>query len=654
MYLTKVLKEDKGKSIILLIALLWSFSNLIFSTYNYNWPSGDEAWHFSYSERYLNTGETERESVHNYNSTTPSVVLNVLSNKLIKKITDNNNLHKVASRLPNILWYIVLLYACGYLAYLLGGVNLAWWAIFLTSLDPSLNAHAGLIGTDLPFSAISLCLLTAIINYINRPSIISSALLGLIYGLSFLVKYSATFLVLPIALGFIIVFIKKIREKDNPDAIKNLFLISIQLLIAIIFCILIINAAYSFSGVGQSLSIKTWYSKPFLFLLEKFGDTPLPFAIPFLSGFDHQFAAERSWSWNVVILGQHFPNGIWYYFLVNWFFKTTTGVILIFLACLLSIFNILAKVKKINPAWLIIVTTWCVLLFYFSFIFRTQVGLRYAFPCLPLSYIIASGVIVNFWPKISNIKIASAILFIALVELMPYFGNGISFTNSFIIDKKLAYQYLADSNIDWFHNEDKARTEADKKLKNYVYDPIHILPGYNLITLNRLTGVMHNFDQFKWVRDNLTPIAHFEHTLLAFYLSTADFEKYKNQHRTFEEPANARKICIPQYKYQDLNQLPNPIPGLFGSWSQQASLYSGCLEVSEDATFEVNIKGGWSVVGVYPNELDCQGWPGGNGTSLWFKFKKGIHPICAYVNDALKAEWKLIEGKAKFAYRILP
>jgi hypothetical protein len=323
-------------------------------------------------------------------------------------------------------------------------------------------------------------------------------------------------------------------------------------------------------------------------------------------------------------------------------------------ACLLSIFNILAKVKKINPAWLIIVTTWCVLLFYFSFIFRTQVGLRYAFPCLPLSYIIASGIIVNFWPKISNIKIASAILFIALLELMPYFGNGISFTNSFIIDKKLVYQYLADSNIDWFHNEDQARTEADKKLKNYAYDPIHILPGYNLITLNRLTGVMHNFDQFKWIRENLTPIAHFKHTLLAYYLSTTDFEKYKNQHRTFDEPANARKICIPQYNYQDLNQLPNPIPGLFGSWSQQASLYSGCLEVSEDATFEVSIKGGWSVVGVYPNEFDCQGWPGGNGTKLWFKFKKGIHPICAYVNDTLKAEWKLIEGKAKFAYRILP
>ncbi len=643
----------------ILIALVWSLSNIIYSIGMYDWPAGDERWHLSYSKRYYDTGETERASVHNYNSTTPAILLNVLSSELYKKFTGATETSKYAVRIPQLMWYCVLIIGMWVVSNYLMGRNGAWWATFLLLLDPNLNAHAALIGTDVPFAAISMWVLFSILLYLNKPNFKRVILLATVYGLAFCTKYSATFYAVPIFLTFLILF-SNIILSNGPFRIKvgevansklfNLFRLLSQVIVIIVIVTVVVNCAYSFSGSGEVLSGKIWYSAPFKYLSSKFGSVPSIWPIPFLTGFDQQLAVERAWPWNVIFMGKHYPNGVWKYFIYNWFWKTSIGVII--LTCI-SIFKLPVSLwnwRKLKSSWVIIFLTWLVLLCYFSFIFRTQVGLRYAYPCLPLAYLLVAGVVSSSWRTKTQAKIALGIITMAMFDLLPYFGNGISFTNSFIYKKVDAFKYTTDSNIDWFHNYSHSRGLADNLIGDYHDTPGHILPGNNLISLNKLAGVMHNFDQYQWVRDNLKPLMHFEHTHLLYSVSEKQFSDYMANERTYSQGPYAGDICTQGYDYNNIELYPKPV--LEGSWNGPAKLYTGCLEVKEEALIELKVNSGWSSVGTYPNEHNCQGLPVGAGNVLWFRFKPGIHPICANVNDTAEYEWILHEGQANFALRI--
>lgn len=632
------------------IALIWSLSNILYSLSSYDWPAGDEGWHFSYSSRYYETGETERASVHNYNSTTPVVLLNVIIAEAYKKYSGERESSKVVTRLPQLLWYLILLGGVGVTGFYLGKWNLAWWAVFLLLLDPNLNAHAALIGTDVPFTAMSMWVLFSILYYLNHPSVYRATLIGILYGLAFCTKYSATFYAVPIFLTFVLAIGRILFVKGSSSKLLKLGLLFVHSISIVLIVTLIVNCAYSFVGTGEPLEGKIWYSELFKLFVSKFGSVPLPWPLPFLTGFDQQLAVERGWPWNVIILGQHFPNGVWYYFLLNWLLKTTIGVILLVACALLALPLQLLRWREFKGSWIIILLTWLCLFVYFSFIFRTQVGLRYAFPCLPLGYLLIAGFVSGRWSIKIQSNIALFILIIGIYDLIPYFGNCISFTNSFITSKEGAYRYTADSNIDWFHNYKGARDDIGKITQQFQYEPVHILPGNNVFTLNRIAGVMHNFFQYKWVRNNLSPLKHFRHTHLLYSVDNKQFSEFIDAERTFSETGNARTICGPQYEYRDIGEYHNPI--LPGSWSRPVTLYSGCLDVLEEALFEVKVKSGWSAVGLYPHENNCVGWPSGAGSSVWFKFKPGIHPICANVNDTTEYEWILHKGKANFALRI--
>lgn len=634
----------------LMVALVWSLSNILYSLGSYDWPAGDEGWHLSYSKRYYDTGETERATVHNYNSTTPVVLLNVIIAELYKNYSGATEFNKVATRVPQFIWYLVLVLGIGLVGFYLGGGSLSWWAVFLLLLDPNLNAHSALIGTDVPFTAMSVWVLFSILYYLNQPSLYKSALIGVLYGLAFCTKYSATFYVVPIFLAFILAAGRVLFVKGPSSKSFKLSLIVFHSISMVLIVSLIVNCAYSFVGTGEPLSGKIWYSNLFKFLEMKIGAIPMPWPLPFLTGFDQQLAVERGWPWNVILLGQHFPNGVWYYFLLTWLLKTSVGVILLFAYSLCASPSLLLKWRDFKGTWIIIFLTWTSIFCYFSFIFRTQVGLRYAYPCLPLGYLLLAGFVSSRWSVQTQSRVALFVLTLAICDFVPYFGNGISFTNSLLTTKERAYQLIADSNIDWFHNYVGARDDIKKVAKEYQYNPVHILPGNNVFTLNKLAGVMHNFIQYNWVRKNLIPLRHFRHTHLMYYVDNTQFTNFINAERTFSESSNAKIICGQEYEYKNIDEYPHPV--LQGSWSSPRVLYSGCLEVQEEALLEVRVKSGWSTVGLYPRENSCIGWPSGAGNSVWFNFKPGMHPVCANVNDTAEYEWILHKGKAKFALRI--
>lgn len=649
--------RSKYAYILILLALLGSFANVIYSIGSYKWPAGDESWHYSYSQRYFETGETERETVHNYNSTTPVVVLNVLAVKIYERYTGNLIFNKKVARSIQVSWYILLVLGIGVVSYYIASANVAWWSIFLLLLDPNLSAHSALIGSDIPFVSVSMWLLLSIFIYLNKPNIYRAIVVGLLYGLAFCTKYSATFYAIPIFLALLSVASEAILNKTQGGRsfVRTIMKKSLRFLAVIIHGLTIVlmvtgvvNLAYSFAGTGQPLIVKPWYTDIFKYLRDHLGTIPSPWPIPFLSGFDHQLSVERIMPWNVVLLGQHFPNGVWYYFIVVWAVKISLGVIVLTLVALILSPIVLRKWRNFKMPWAIIGVTWLSLFVYFSFIFRTQVGLRYAFPCLPLVYILIAG----FISRTTNFKlqsqIATLIFLMAAFETIPYFGNEISFTNSMIANKTEAYKYVADSNIDWFHNYPSAEAEARESIGEYHLNPPHILAGNNVFALNKLTGVMHNFPQYAWIRKNWKPNKHFQHTLLWYNVDKTKFEEYLDAERTYREPLNASAICDPLYTYKNLNEYP----ALELEGRESPLLYSGCLAVTEETVIEVKIKNGSAIIGTYLKEYNCEGLTAEWGNSLWFKFEPGMHPICAKVK--IKADIDIVQhrGKAKFALRI--
>ena len=132
-------------------------------------------------------------------------------------------------------------------------------------------------------------------------------------------------------------------------------------------------------------------------------------------------------------------------------------------------------------------------------------------------------------------KILLAVGVLVLVEVTPYFGNSLAFTNSLIWDKKDAYRYIADSNIDWGQNEEAARRASAREYPDGHFEPRRVRAGINIIRLNDLVGLYEIYgqgDPHAWVRENLEPQRHLLHTHLVFDISEEDISRMKEARRT--------------------------------------------------------------------------------------------------------------------------
>ncbi len=627
---------------ILAITLVaYALLAVLFQMHSNDWPAGDEYWHYSYSERLIQQGLTERASVHNYNSTTPAMLLNVFGIKIYQLITGEQGFNKFIARLPQIFWLLLLFYSCFQILAKSLNREVKWIVLILLSLDANLLAHASLVGTDLPFAGATAFLLKLSLDYWKNANKSSIAKLGLGLGLAFIAKYSATFLFPPLVL---LILVKNLQQASLFHIVSRFV---IQILVVCFITILIINISYGFLGTGLSFSSRIWYYQAFQNLSSLIPHLPLPLPIDFIAGFDQQLIVERTWKWNGIILGQVLTDGIWYFFILCWILKTPLSLITI---CGVTAFYATKQSKSLfrDPKFVFTGILFVYFLIYFSLIFRVHVGLRYALMCIPLLYLLVAQVFINIKPKKSANLFLFLLTFLAIWEVKPYFGNQLAFTNLLIWPKENVYQWIADSNVDWNQNLTASKLMATSEVKEFVYNPAHILPGYNLISVNQLAGVYRNFSKHQWARENLSPIKHFGYTTMLYNISNNNFEKFLKEDRTYLEPSAAATICHSNYRYYNLEN--GRLPVLQGRWDQ-TKLYTACLIVEEALTVEVKVLGGGGWIGQYPREFNCQGVEAYTGDSLWFKYQPGIHPICTTVSQDLTAEWIVHKGKAKLALR---
>ncbi|MFN8392850.1 MAG: hypothetical protein U0136_21335 [Bdellovibrionota bacterium] len=635
------------------VAIILAFLN----SYLYDWPTGDEYWHFGYSQRMIREGVIERETVHNYNSPTPFVALNVLADQYATNLAITSGFDKVIARLPSVCWFILLLvlsYAVPRYLFRSSDIavpastlrRIATWTALLTCLDQTLLGQGSHIGSDLPFAAMTLVYLAAMERYRRSPELLNAMLVGLVLGIAFNVKYSTTFLAL-----FTIISLPVIRSrqaKDGQAQSRSQLLPSLGHLVTIgLIVTALVDAAYGFREIGLTFSTKAWYSAPFKTLADLIPNIPLPWPLPFIAGFDHQFAAERTWSWSSIVLGKEFPDGVWYYFPVVWLVKSPLPI-LATLALTLCQGMIRCGELKRNRPFMMTFALYSTLLLYFCFVFRTQVGIRYTLMCIPLGYVMAGYILATGLQRAEQAFLSAFLLIGVGIEAAPYVGNTLSFTNSIVTDKAQAYGWITDSNVDWFHNYSRGRALANAKLGNYFFNPRHLLPGDNVFTINSLAGVMRNYSQHAWIRNNLTPSGTFGNTLIWFHADQSTFDRFMNEARTYTQPQYALDICTPDRVYQPLvNGTSTALPG---SWASP-SLYTACLKVSEPTVIQLEVTQGFGAFGSYPDEGNCLGDDAGRGETLWFKLLPGVHPICARISEPATARWTVHQGRVALALR---
>lgn len=591
-----------------------SVGHALWSAWEQGWTY-DEAYHLGWSERFLDTGVTERVSHERFNSKTPIMVPGVLARKALRAagVSDPQVL-RFAARVPSAAWLALLLglvFGAGR-AWL--GTGAAALATSAAALDPNLAAHGSLATADMPYAFAVLATLVCALAFWTRPSGRAAALLGAALGLAFVAKVSA-FLLLP---GTLLVPLVA-----SPAAVTfrpRLRLLAVSAAVAW----LVLCGAYGFREMGRPLAAVAPRSSLFAAAARTLPGLPLPVPAAVVTAFDASLASERR-EWNVVLLGQRHPHGVWYYFAVLWALKTP---VLLLAAQVFGAGRAVARPEVgAQPLVRLLAANLVLIAAYFSLFFRAQIGYRYVLPALPLLALVAAAGLATLPARRPWTALAGVVAAVALVENAVYAGNPLSFTNAAVQPKRLAYRLVADSNLDWGQRRDALSELLAERDWNAVHvDPLHILPGRNVIGVNAVAG-LGDFEQHRWVREHLEPGGHLGHTWLWYEVGGETFNRFLYDTRRRASDALSEELCPPSLDYErrpsdsetplSLRRSPHP-----------DQTWIVCVRVRRDTDFRLRVRQGSLAAGAFVAPGACVATGVVQGQEWWWRLEPGPHALC--------------------------
>ncbi len=622
-------------SILLLLAVSYSLANCVYSAAILD-RTYDEYGHLEWSKRLWQDGVSSRTEKEIYNSKTPITLINGGARILAEKLgIEDQKLLSIILRLATIPWFIGLLLLVFWTCYRSAGWEAAYLATIAVALDPNIVAHASLITVDEAMTFAVVLVTIAYIHTWRKPTTKSAIFFGAALGFALGVKFSSL-LLLALALPLILRALFWPQSDSWQIRVRRILVITIVTAMA---AALVICTIYLFTHVGEPFGQIEFRSETFRSLAASVPNLRLPLPRDFLTGIDICLHHERGRDWNVVILGNWHSEGIWYYFIVLWLFKTPLTLIL-FQALLF--YRLLQNRREILRSdfwhWSYITL---VFLVYFSLLFRTQVGFRFVLMIIPLTWIALTSVAGNARyifnkrkteSKNSNFVVAILILVLGTIgETVGTFGDPLTFSNLLIWPKHHAYKVLADSNIDWGQNHQRIKSHLrDNQISTHL-DPPHFLPGHNTFQLNILTGVLWNFDQHKWLRENLEPKGHYLRTYLHYDIKEADFLRYINEERTYQSLSPGSKLysfCKTQPESVTLGAAE---PLLLEENEAKYNYYNICLKIDEQSDILIETLAGRQEVGVNISGSECKGQEASEGQMQWFRLQEGLHNLCIII-----------------------
>src|SRR5262249_17727584 len=165
-----------------------------------------------------------------------------------------------------------------------------------------------------------------------------------------------------------------------------------------------------------------------------------------------------------------------------------------------------------------LLATAAVLVFMLSFFSRTQIGIRHILPVLVMSVILSGAAFKEFGQASGRKRVfLAACLLFTMISTATYFPHLIPYFNEIVSDRKMAYSYLADSNLDWDQDQwivdEFLRKNPDVKL-----NPDTPVSGRILVSANFMAGVRPLYADY-WLRQRgLKPVAHVGYGHVLFFV----------------------------------------------------------------------------------------------------------------------------------------
>jgi hypothetical protein len=501
--------------------------------------TADEAKHYRYGENIL-VGNSNRFD----DSKMPVSAWNALPARLAGFLPDGalkTWLQKfIVARMMTALFSALVAFVVFTWGRKLYGAAAGLAALALYVFDPNIIAHSQLVTTDIYAAGTILFAVYALWKFAHERTWGNGLLCALLLGLSLIAKYTSIVL-LPL---FVLALVIYDWPQGNPSpqgrgagvresqaAIwKYVGRLVGYFVVAGLVSLLVINLGFlfnrSFTKFGDyqfrsDLLQRVQKDVPALAKLS----VPVPY--PYLEGLDWVYMREQTGFGygRVYFLGQLSENkGFPGYYFVAFLLKEPIATQIIIISALIA-YLLHKKYARFwqNELFPFIPAAFFVL--YFNFFYNTQIGIRFYLVIFPLLYIFA-GSFFEGWQKFTfQQKTASfALLGYLLISTFSYYPHFLTYFNEIVWDRKTAYKYLADSNIDW--------EQGKLYLREYLaehpqtdYAPSSIKPGTIVVSVNDLVGVTAAPAQYKWLRDNFEPDETIANEYLLYHISPQEFDQ---------------------------------------------------------------------------------------------------------------------------------
>ena len=477
---------------------------------------------------------------------------------LPKSVKEDNEIF--FGKLATILVSLVLAIYVFRWARQLYGVHAAFLALCLYILDPNIIAHSRLVTQDL-FSACSLFVAVyyfwRCLKFNQRKDAVWSMIT---FGIAQISRYTAVYLV-PIycilALGFYHQTVIKLVAAQKWELIWSGIKQCCRYVI-LLFCttVLIINLGFSFERTFTKLGDYQFESQAFKSLQSDYSflkALPVPVPYAYLRGLDFGkykqeagFGSGASYLKGQLGLNNDKLQNFKAYYLITFIYKVPIATQLILFIAIVSLIRHKSKINFWqNEAFLIIPALFFGVICSLS---TSQLGIRYILMLFPFLFVFSSRVVIS-WTTLKNryrIFVISLSTYL-LISNLTYFPHYISYFNELLLDKKLGYTILADSNLDWNQSRSylkdyldqnpeimyapswsSVRIDPEYKLPtSNVFIPVQPQAGLVITEVNNLVGITAVPTTYQWIRENLQPLDHLAYSYLIFEIKPRDLAKVK-------------------------------------------------------------------------------------------------------------------------------
>jgi len=526
-------QTPQPKCTAFVIALLAAFFTINILSLRHLSPTADEEKHYLYGTNLLALNSDRFDD-----SKMPFSALNALPNQLSGLFPEGPlrifMQEFYTARLVTILFSAGVAFMVYHWAKQLYGNYASLLALSLYTWDPNLIAHSMLVTTDIYAVGMMLFSFYFFWKFLNQPTWKNGLLSAFVLGLSQLAKYTCVFLYPLFILLAVVFFFKKwfpaLRQREYRKLLRYFSKLILYTFMFMMISILVINIGFLFNRTFTPLQSYKFSSDLFQTIQEKltgFGNLPVPVPYPYLQGLDMVrfrertgFGFGRMYLFGELRENEGFPG---YYFYAT-LLKMPIAIQILILVTLVSYLRRFKWGFFLQNEQILLLPT-LFFTIYFNFLYQAQIGIRYFIIVFPLLYILCGSLLRN-WEQISQRqKVVGGVLALYLMlSVLSYHPHYIPYFNEIVLDRRFAYKYLADSNLDW--------GQADFYLDDYLaahpnarVEPRKPRDGTSIVSVNALVGVVGERDQFDWLRENFEPVETIAYMYLVYKISTPEFRR---------------------------------------------------------------------------------------------------------------------------------